>query len=74
MIDFAKTRSPLRSATSSKNRAFDSEELLADSPHGTNVSSEFANRARRLIAEKPAVCVTAAFVLGGIIGWLTSKR
>ena len=37
-------------------------------------TSEIPDRARRLIAASPAVSIAAAFVVGGILGWLTSRR
>ena len=37
-------------------------------------ASEIPDKARRLIAANPSVCVVAAFIVGGILGWLTSRR
>lgn len=73
MIDFKnsiqKSRIPL-----------DSRKAIGDL--GTNLPTEFGSvgasdipdRARRVIAANPSVCVAAAFIVGGILGWLTSRR
>lgn len=73
MIDFA---TPVR-----KNRVLDphnSDEFIRiDSVFSSNDGdsrSDFPDVARRIISSRPAVCVALAFVVGGIVGWLTSRR
>ena len=37
-------------------------------------ASAISDTARRLIGSKPAMYFTIAFAVGGLLGWLTSKR
>ncbi len=64
-----------------KNRALDphnrDEFRSIDSVFSSNDSesrSDFPDAARRIISSRPAVCVALAFAVGGIVGWLTSRR
>lgn len=41
---------------------------------GGVVASDIPDKARRLIAANPSVCVAAALIVGGVLGWLTSRR
>lgn len=45
----------------------------SDDEHGYEAPS-VADIGRRLIGAKPAMYVTLAFTIGGILGWLTSKK
>lgn len=50
--------------------------LLGDTTvdaHGVETAS-ISDTARRLIASNPATYFTIALAVGGILGWLTSKR
>ena len=73
MIDFA---TPAR-----KNRVLDpnnSDEFRRiDSIFSSNdgdSKSDIPDVARRIISSRPSICVAMAFVVGGIVGWLTSRR
>ncbi len=73
MIDFA-TR--VR-----KNRVLDplhsDQDKLVDSVFSRksgNTHSDFSDVARRMVSSSPAACVALAFVFGGVLGWLTSRR
>ena len=37
-------------------------------------ASSYSDTARRIIASRPAMYFTIALAVGGILGWLTSKR
>ncbi len=39
-----------------------------------NMNSNFPDVARRIISSSPAAYVAMAFAVGGIFGWLTSRR
>ena len=39
-----------------------------------NPKSDIPDVARRIISSSPAASVALAFVFGGILGWLTSRR
>lgn len=73
MIDFA---TPVR-----KNRVLDplqnSDCKRVDSPLSriqANTKLDFPESARRMVASSPAASVALAFVFGGIVAWLTSRR
>ena len=73
MIDFA---TPVR-----KNRVLDrldSDEFkkvdLVVSSDNDITNSDFLDMARRIVSTSPAASVVLAFAVGGIIGWLTSRR
>lgn len=73
MIDFA---TPVRT-----NRVLDplhSDEFkqvdFVFSNNNGNTNSDFPDLARRIVSSSPAVSVTLAFLFGGILGWLTSRK
>ena len=43
----------------------------SDLPFGATV---IPDEARRIIASMPSVCIATALIIGGLLGWLTSKR
>lgn|GEM_PF-1811611 len=73
MIDFKNSIQTSRIPIDSQNAARDLVTNLAGYDNSVR-ASEIPDKARRLIAANPSVCVAAAFIVGGILGWLTSRR
>ena len=44
------------------------------SRNNANTNSACSDVARRIVSSRPAACVAVAFAVGGIFGWLTSRR
>lgn len=64
-----------------KSRVFDPLNSLeykksdsASSTKHARTNSDFTDVARRIVSSSPATCVAIALSVGGIFGWLTSKR
>lgn len=73
MIDYADSIPDL--ALLSENRvALQNKRINFANPARSTSNSEIPDKLRRFIASKPTVCISAAFVVGGLLGWLTSKR
>lgn len=73
MIDFVNAYTD--SATFVEREAGHSEKTI-DSYHRDLGKSglELPDKVRELVALNPSLCVSAAFLAGGILGWMTSRR
>ena len=73
MIDFAK---PIRKngvLDRLVNDEFKKVDFVFSSNNG-NANDDFPDLARRIVSTSPATSVALAFAVGGIFGWLTSRR
>ena len=73
MIDFAKPIRKNRVLDRLVNDEFKKVDLVFSSNNG-NVNADFPDLARRIVSTSPATSVALAFAVGGIFGWLTSRR
>ena len=73
MIDFKNSIQKSRIPLDSRN-AIGGALINLPSEDGSVVASDIPDKARRLIAANPTVCVAAALIVGGVLGWLTSRR
>ena len=73
MIDFVTPVRKNRLLNPHNRDEFGSIDSVFSSNDGES-RSDFPDGARRIISSRPAVCVALAFVVGGIVGWLTSRR
>ena len=73
MIDFKNSIQKSRISLDSQNGTSSPEDHLLGFDRGV-ASLDVPDRARRVIAAHPSVSVAAAFIIGGILGWLTSRR
>jgi len=73
MIDLNNS-SPKSKMLFERNETHEISRVSSDNPVTGIAHYEFADKLRRLIASSPTMCVSAAFVIGGFLGWLTAKR
>ena len=50
-----------------------SEEQVAGSQHQPT-SATLADKASRIVVQRPGTCLAVGFVLGGALAWLMSRR
>ena len=73
MIDFVKPIQKNRVLNRPVNDEFKKADL-AFSSHSGNANPDLPDLARRIVSTSPAKSVLSAFAVGGIFGWLTSRR
>lgn len=73
MIDFA-TQVRKNRVLDPPHREEDKQLDSVVSSKDDNTKSDLSDMARRIVSSSPAACVALAFVFGGILGWLTSRR
>jgi hypothetical protein len=73
MIDFSTTTQRTKGLHDQRLQ----QEMLPDNASAREVDqnrSDPIDTAREIIAAKPAIFLAIAFVVGGTLGWLTSRR
>ena len=73
MIDFSTTNPRTKGLHEQRHH----QEMLSDNAIALEVDqnrSDPIDTAREIIAAKPAIFLAIAFVVGGTLGWLTSRR
>jgi ElaB/YqjD/DUF883 family membrane-anchored ribosome-binding protein len=73
MVDFTATTTTLLPRHEESRRAGERLDSLQLHPH-TQACSTVMRAARQFIAARPKACIAVAALIGGVLGWLTTKK